>query len=501
MKAYDDNSPMRWILASRETGSMKEMFEPAPKKTDKPLVESGKKQEIYFDKTAVVKKSGKEAEPEARAVKDPNVPYLQSLRGDNYFIWEYQGRLYVVGSPETGEYFQKEKQLPAAKTILNAGPNGETVVFEADENDPFLAARLVEEFIYGEPEDAREKEPEKNSVQSKTADNDSPEAPVPYLVDSSDNDYFVWASKNKLFIVGKKASNERFEKEKTLLLYKTVQNGGPNGETLIFEADENDPLLGNRLAHKFFSDTYDRLRDEKNIIRDAPDISKPDEKSEKKEIEYYHLEKAGMGTAPGSSSGSGWVWGEPNLLVSNNKDYFVWEYDDRLYVIGNKSTSESFAKERSLPLTKTVLGAGPEGETVVFEISKSDDGLTDRLVERFVYGPHLLEFRRDYYVWRYKNELYVIGNPETSAAFEKYFCLVESKSVPKAGPNGEMVFFEVRKDDPAITERLIETFVIGPHLLYSEGDYYFLWRYKDKLYVIGSLESSVKFNENPLLAQ
>lgn len=177
MKACDDNSPMRWILASRETGSMKEMFEPAPKKTDKPLVESGKKQEIYFDKTAVVKKSGKEAEPEARAVKDPNVPYLQSLRGDNYFIWEYQGRFYVVGSPETGEYFQKEKQLPAAKTILNAGPNGETVVFEADENDPFLAARLVEEFIYGEPEDAREKEPEKNSVQSKTADNDSPEGP------------------------------------------------------------------------------------------------------------------------------------------------------------------------------------------------------------------------------------------------------------------------------------------------------------------------------------
>ncbi|MBW2740043.1 MAG: hypothetical protein JRE64_14635 [Deltaproteobacteria bacterium] len=46
----------------------------------------------------------------------------------------------MVGSPETGEYFQKEKQLPAAKTILNAGSNGETVVFEADENDPFLAA-------------------------------------------------------------------------------------------------------------------------------------------------------------------------------------------------------------------------------------------------------------------------------------------------------------------------------------------------------------------------
>ncbi len=36
-----------------------------------------------------------------------------------------------------------------------------------------------------------------------------------------------------------------------------------------------------------------------------------------------------------------------------------------------------------LPLTKTVLGAGPQGETVIFEFNKNKPEETDRLIKTY----------------------------------------------------------------------------------------------------------------------
>ena len=42
-----------------------------------------------------------------------------------------------------------------------------------------------------------------------------------------------------------------------------------------------------------------------------------------------------------------------------------------------------FLKNHMIPLTKTLLGAGPSGETVVFEFDKKNPAMTDQLIEQF----------------------------------------------------------------------------------------------------------------------
>ncbi len=75
--------------------------------------------------------------------------------------------------------------------------------------------------------------------------------------------------------------------------------------------------------------------------------------------------------------------GKPMLITSNGNDYHVYKHEGRLYVIGSPEMSKQFAEQGHLPLTRTVLGAGPNGETVVYEIKKKEPAYTDRLVAQF----------------------------------------------------------------------------------------------------------------------
>jgi hypothetical protein len=56
------------------------------------------------------------------------------------------GRLYVMGSKETHAAFLKHPHLPYTRTLVGRGPNGETVVFEVDKENDYLATRLQKEF-------------------------------------------------------------------------------------------------------------------------------------------------------------------------------------------------------------------------------------------------------------------------------------------------------------------------------------------------------------------
>jgi len=55
---------------------------------------------------------------------------------------EYEGRVYVIGKSATLAAFQVTKELPYRQTFIGAGPNGETVVIEAEAKELGLQARL-----------------------------------------------------------------------------------------------------------------------------------------------------------------------------------------------------------------------------------------------------------------------------------------------------------------------------------------------------------------------
>lgn len=65
--------------------------------------------------------------------------------------------------------------------------------------------------------------------------------------------------------------------------------------------------------------------------------------------------------------------------------YYAEEYKDgRYYVLGSEKTAAAFrGGSGHMPFTRTLLGAGPGGATVVIESESKSDALADRLQAEF----------------------------------------------------------------------------------------------------------------------
>jgi hypothetical protein len=149
----------------------------------------------------------------------------------------------------------------------------------------------------------------------------------------------------------------------------------------------------------------------------------------------------------------------PQLLLSKENNFFVYEYMDRHYVVGSEAMSKKFAAHGHLPYTKTILGGGPHGETVVYEVAKKDPGLAERLIDTYQSTPFLVDSKGDdYAVFKYMGRLYVVGQAKTKASFAEHGHMPYTKTILGAGPAGETVVFEVDKKDPKLVEKLMEMF-------------------------------------------
>lgn len=149
----------------------------------------------------------------------------------------------------------------------------------------------------------------------------------------------------------------------------------------------------------------------------------------------------------------------PQQVVAEGGQFYVYAYAGRHYVVGSQESAKKFTENKVLPYTKTFLGAGPHGETVVFEVSKKDPAGTERLIETYNKTVFLVAEKGDNYsVFKYDGRIYVIGNSKTRAAFEQNHHLPYTKTLLGAGPGGETVIFEVDNKHPEMTEKLIERY-------------------------------------------
>ena len=131
-----------------------------------------------------------------------------------------------------------------------------------------------------------------------------------------------------------------------------------------------------------------------------------------------------------------------------SKSYTALKHDGRIYVIGNANTLESFKKTHHLPLTKTMIGAGPMGETVVVEVSKGDPELANKL---------WMDYANDnikYYERYHDGRVYVMGSLSTLESFKKTHHLPLTKTYIGEGANGETVVIEESKDDTTLSASL-----------------------------------------------
>ena len=75
---------------------------------------------------------------------------------------------------------------------------------------------------------------------------------------------------------------------------------------------------------------------------------------------------------------------EPQLVRSVDDDFHIYRKDGRYYVIGSRETLKSFLNHGSIPYRRTLLGHGPLGETVVFEIDRKNPERIEALQRQFM---------------------------------------------------------------------------------------------------------------------
>ena len=73
----------------------------------------------------------------------------------------------------------------------------------------------------------------------------------------------------------------------------------------------------------------------------------------------------------------------PTLANQIGEDFYVYDRDGRHYVIGSTKMSIKFIGSGHLPYTRTLIGGGPQGKTVVFEVDKKKPEYVERLMAQF----------------------------------------------------------------------------------------------------------------------
>lgn len=74
-------------------------------------------------------------------------PILVSQSCDNFTIWKYQKKYYVIATPEANLEFETYHVLPDSQAYISFGPDSETVIFENDKDNPSFIHYLRNRFL------------------------------------------------------------------------------------------------------------------------------------------------------------------------------------------------------------------------------------------------------------------------------------------------------------------------------------------------------------------
>jgi hypothetical protein len=170
-------------------------------------------------------------------------------------------------------------------------------------------------------------------------------------------------------------------------------------------------------------------------------------------------QKAASGKAVPEAEETASMEGMPTLVNQISEAFYVYEHDGRYYVIGSAEMARKFARSGPLPYTRTLIGAGPHGRTVVFEVVKKKPEYVERLQEEYESTPHLVaRDGDDYFVYHQHGRYYVIGSTAMSIKFIGSGHLPYTHTLVGGGPQGKTVVFEVDKKKPEYVERLMARF-------------------------------------------
>ena len=139
----------------------------------------------------------------------------------------------------------------------------------------------------------------------------------------------------------------------------------------------------------------------------------------------------------------------PAATAAAREFYVVLPEDGRIYAFGDTKNYMDYMAHSEVALTRTRIGAGPGGKTVVYGITGDDvKKNTPSLAEQIMDGK--LEAAPGFHGEAFKDgRYYVFGNLKDMMAFTAYGEVPYSYTDIGAGPKGETLVWVMNKDSYA----------------------------------------------------
>ncbi len=129
----------------------------------------------------------------------------------------------------------------------------------------------------------------------------------------------------------------------------------------------------------------------------------------------------------------------------NNEDYYEVEHEGRLYVFDDVATYKSFLDVGETAYRKVRIGAGPNGETVVFGLTGKDKKKTSGIASIDMYDGKLAGADDFYGEIHHEGRLYVFTEWADLQAFKKVGEAPYRYTMIGEGPKGETVVIVLNK--------------------------------------------------------
>lgn len=138
---------------------------------------------------------------------------------------------------------------------------------------------------------------------------------------------------------------------------------------------------------------------------------------------------------------------QKEMAAQNNDDYYEVNHEGRIYVFDDAVTYLSFLDVGETAFRKVRIGAGPNGETVVFGLTSADKKKTDGIASVDMYDGKLMGADKFYGEIMSEGRVYIFNNWKEMQTFKQTGEAAYRYTDIGAGPSGETVVYVLTKEE------------------------------------------------------